>query len=71
MGYGTDEIVVIEIIGAIVGGVVKQLGAVLEFCIIFFHDGIINEKEYGEIFQGRRNTSLVITTIHLRWSKAA
>jgi hypothetical protein len=57
MGYDTDETVAIEIIGAIVGSVVKQLGAALEFCIIFFRDCIINEKEYGGIFQERRGTA--------------
>ena len=69
MEHNADKAVPVKIVGTIIGSVVKQSGAGLEFCAVLFHHGIINGKEYGKPFRKSGippKASLAVTAIHLR-----
>ena len=57
MEHDANEAVPIQVIGAIMSGMVKQLRAGLKFRTVFFYHGIVNGKKYGEPFQGKRDTA--------------
>lgn len=57
MEHDADEAVPIEVMGAVMGSMVKELGAGLEFRTELFHQGIINgEKDSGSL-ERRRDTA--------------
>jgi hypothetical protein len=57
MEHDADEAVSIEVIGAVMGSMVKKFRAGLEFRTEFFHQGIINGKKDRGILEGRRDTA--------------
>lgn len=57
MEHDADEAVAIEVIGAVMGSMVKELGAGLEFRTELFHQGIINGEKDGRRLEGRRDTA--------------
>jgi len=72
MGHDADEAVPIEVIRAVICGVVKQLRVGLEFRTVFLASSM--ERNTAELFREggtQPNASLAVTAIHLRRSKAA
>ncbi len=57
MEHDADKAMPVKVVRTIMGGMVKQLGAGLEFRAVLFHHGIINGKEYSRTFQGRGDTA--------------
>jgi len=57
MEHDADETMPIRVIGAIMGGMARQLGAGLEFRAVLFHHGIVNGEEHGGTLQGSGDTA--------------